>query len=144
MARVAPLLLADYARVCASRNLARDMIEMRLMIRSFLFGAFIVLSGLATAAALADEFPKSDAAKIADALRAGPDFITKDATVLDWPSSPGGAYRVLREGTNEWSCLPGVPLYPHVEPGCFDATFFDWLKQSLAGRQPNINRVGVS
>jgi len=91
MARVAPLLLADYARVCASRNLARDMIEMRLMIRSFLFGAFIVLSGLATAAALADEFPKSDAAKIADALRAGPDFITKDATVLDWPSSPGGA-----------------------------------------------------
>jgi hypothetical protein len=39
---------------------------------------------------------------------------------------------------------PGVPVYPHDEPGCFDATLFDWLKQSLASRQPNVNRVGVS
>jgi len=42
----------------------------------------------------------------ADALRAGPTFITKDATLLDWPPSPKGEYRVLRKGTNEWSCLP--------------------------------------
>ena len=34
--------------------------------------------------------PVTDAEKIADALRAGPTFITKEATLLDWPSTPGG------------------------------------------------------
>lgn len=51
----------------------------------------------------------TDADKIADALRAGPAFITKDATILDWPATKGGEYRVLRKGTSEWSCLPAFP-----------------------------------
>src|SRR5215467_7897997 len=88
--------------------------------------------------------PSTDAEKIADALRAGPRFITKDATLLDWPSTPDGEYRVLRQGTNEWTCLPGVPGYPHDEPGCFDPTFMQWMKDSLAGRLPHIDRVGIS
>ena len=45
--------------------------------------------------------PSTDAEKIADALRAGPRFITKDATLLDWPTTPDGEYRVLRQGTSE-------------------------------------------
>src|SRR5713101_6933244 len=78
---------------------------------------------LAVAAALAqssDRLPMTDAEKIADALQGGPAFITKDATVLDWPSAPGGEYRLLRKGSNEWTCLPAIPGYPHDEPGCFD------------------------
>jgi hypothetical protein len=43
----------------------------------------------------------TDAEKIADALRAGPPFITKDATLLDWPAKAAGEYRVLRKGTNQ-------------------------------------------
>jgi hypothetical protein len=43
--------------------------------------------------------PKSDAEKIASAMGAGPKFVTQNATVLDWPSSPGGDFRVLRPGT---------------------------------------------
>src|ERR1700757_915392 len=31
----------------------------------------------------------------------------------------GGEYRVLRKGTNAWTCLPGIPGGPHDEPGCF-------------------------
>src|ERR1700722_373653 len=42
--------------------------------------------------------PVTDSEKIADALRAGPDFVTKDATIIDWPSTKGGTYRVLRQG----------------------------------------------
>jgi hypothetical protein len=80
----------------------------------------------ATLAASAPDRPSTDAEKIADALRAGPRFITKDATLLDWPTSPDGEYRVLRQGTSEWTCLPGVPGYPHDEPGCFDPTFMQW------------------
>jgi hypothetical protein len=88
--------------------------------------------------------PVTDPEKIADALRAGPPFITKDATLLDWPSSPQGEYRVLRKGTNEWTCLPGIPGYPHDEPGCFDRVFFQWMKDSMAGRTPHIDRIGIS
>jgi hypothetical protein len=50
---------------------------------------------------------------MADALKAGPSFITKEATLLDWPAMPGGEYRLLRKGTNEWTCLPAIPGYPH-------------------------------
>jgi hypothetical protein len=92
----------------------------------------------------ASQFPTSDAAKIADALRAGPSFITKDATILDWPATQGGDYRVLRKGTSEWTCLPAFPGYPHDEPGCFDATFMSWVRQSLAGQEPHIDRIGIA
>jgi hypothetical protein len=88
--------------------------------------------------------PVTDAERIADALTAGPTFITKDATLLDWPSSPNGEYRVLRKGTNEWTCLPGIPGYPHDEPGCFDRVFFQWMKDSMAGRTPHIDRIGIA
>jgi hypothetical protein len=91
-----------------------------------------------------DRLPVTDADKIADALRAGPAFITKDATVLDWPSAPGGEYRLLRKGSNEWTCLPGIPGYAHDEPGCFDPIFLRWMQDSLAGRTPHIDRIGIS
>jgi hypothetical protein len=90
------------------------------------------------------DHPSTDSAKIADALRAGPPFITKNATILDWPQQSGGDYRVLRKGTNEWSCLPGIPGYSHDEPGCFDPVFMEWMKESLAGREPHIHSVGIS
>jgi hypothetical protein len=73
--------------------------------------------------------PVTDAEKLTDALRAGPKFITTNATVLDWPAAPGGEYRVLRQGTSQWTCLPGVPGYSHDEPGCFDPAFMTWLKE---------------
>jgi hypothetical protein len=88
--------------------------------------------------------PTTDAEKIADALRAGPKFITENAAILDWPTTKGGEYRVLRKGTNEWSCLPAFPGYSHDEPGCFDVAFMQWIKQSLAGQEPHIDRVGIA
>jgi hypothetical protein len=88
--------------------------------------------------------PTTDAQKIADALRAGPKFITAHATVLDWPATQDGSYRVLRKGTNDWTCLPGVPGYSHDEPGCFDPVFMQWIKDSLAGREPHIETVGIA
>jgi hypothetical protein len=112
-----------------------------------------VLLLLATAfAQSSDRLPVTDAEKIADALRAGPAFITKDATVLDWPSAPGGEYRLLRKGSNEWTCLPAIPEYPHdaadsafkTEPGCYDSIFLRWMQDSLAGRTPHIHRIGIS
>jgi hypothetical protein len=82
--------------------------------------------------------------KITSAMQAGPDFVTRNATVLDWPTSPGGEYRVLRAGTNGWTCLPGLPRTPHDEPGCFDQVFLQFIKDSLAGRTPNVGSLGIS
>jgi hypothetical protein len=112
----------------------------------------IVLLAFATAAVAATAsaqsplggHPVSDAAKIADALRAGPAFVTRDATILDSPSAPGGEYRVLRRGTSEWTCLPGIPDLPYDEPACFDRVFMQWLRDALAGRPIQIDRVGIS
>ena len=94
--------------------------------------------------AATNQLPVTDAEKIADALRAGPAFVTEKATILDWPSTPGSEYRVLRKGSNEWTCLPAFPGYPHDEPGCFDPAFMSWVKQSLAGQEPHIDRVGIA
>ena len=92
----------------------------------------------------ASRIPITDAEKIADALRAGPVFITKDATLLDWPPAPGGEYRVLRKGSNEWTCLRAIPGYPHDEPGCFDPVFLHWIQDGLAGWTPRIDRIGIA
>ena len=104
----------------------------------------ILFSQNLTAQTATDKHPVTDAEKIADALSAGPEFITKNATILDWPATPGGEYRVLRKGTNEWSCLAGIPGYPHDEPGCFDKVFMEFMKDGLAGRTPHINATGIS
>lgn len=88
----------------------------------------------------------ADAEKIADALRAGPEFITKDAVIADWPvnpKDPKAEYRVLRAGTSDWTCLPGIPGYPHDEPMCLDKTSMQWIKDSLADRPTHVERIGV-
>jgi hypothetical protein len=112
----------------------------------------VLMTVVTTFAQSSDRLPVPDAEKIAGALRAGPAFITKDATVLDWPSAPGGEYRLLRRGSNEWTCLPAIPGYPHnaidsafkEEPGCYDPTFLRAMQDSIAGRTPHIDRIGIS
>jgi hypothetical protein len=64
--------------------------------------------------------------------------------VLDYPTSPDGEYRVLRAGTNGWTCLPGYAEAAHDEPGCFDQVFLQFIKDSMARRTPNVQRIGIS
>ena len=53
--------------------------------------AIVLLTAAAAFAQTAESrMPATDSEKITDALRAGPVFVTKDATLLDWPSTPGG------------------------------------------------------
>jgi hypothetical protein len=112
----------------------------------------VLLTAATVFAQSTNRLPMTDAEKIADAFRAGPAFITKDATVLDWPTAPGGEYRPLRKGSNEWTCLPAIPGYPHdaidagfkEEPGCYDPIFLRSMQDSLAGRTPHIDGIGIS
>ena len=109
------------------------------------FAFLVLMTGVAAYGQVpATSATKSDAEKIASAMQAGPKFVTQNATVLDWPSSPGSEYRVLRAGTNEWTCLPGYIGAAHDEPGCFDQAFLQFIKDSMAGLTPNVQRIGIS
>jgi hypothetical protein len=59
--------------------------------------AFLILMTSATFAQVAaSHTSKSDAEKIALAMKAGAKFVTRNATVLDRRTLPGGEYRALR------------------------------------------------
>jgi hypothetical protein len=114
-----------------------------------LFAAVTLAASLAASAQM-DMKPSghqsTDKEKIADALRAGPLFIVKDATIADRPAdpkAPNAEYRVLRAGKSDWTCLPGIPGYPHDEPMCFDKTSMRWIKDSLADHPMHIDQIGV-
>ena len=124
------------------RGMKNDLFSWRSVARSALFWLSAALAGSAQTAP--PDHPSTDAEKIGDALRAGPRFITKDAMLLDWPTTPSVEYRVLRQGSNQWTCLPGFPGWPHDEPACFDPTFMQWMKDSLEGHEPHIDRIGIS
>jgi hypothetical protein len=135
----------NYLTACRSLKLTRAMTPMPrgIFVKNF---ALIVLitAALTYAQAPPSGKSKSDTEKIASALQAGPKFVTRNATVLDWPTSSGGEYRVLRAGTDGWTCLPGLPRKAHDEPGCFDQVFLQFIKDSMADRAPNVQSVGIS
>ena len=90
---------------------------------------------------------RSDEWKIANALSAGPASITEHAAVADWPANPrdeNSRGRMLRQGTNGWTCMPDVPGRPQHNPMCVDETMMKWLTATLAGKKPDIDRVGLS
>jgi len=89
---------------------------------------------------------QSDQWKIVNALTAAPDFIADNATVMDWPAQAGEHQqgRILRKGNNGWTCMPDRPGKPAHDPMCADDTMMEWIKATLAGRQPNIDRVGIA
>ena len=61
-------------------------------------------------------------AKIQEAMSAAGPVISAEATILDWPTEPGGEMVLLREGTNRWTCFPAMPYYPEGvgSPMCVD------------------------
>ena len=105
---------------------------------------FLTITASAASAQMPKHAASTDKDKVADALRAGPTFITRNATLLDWPSTPAGEYRVLRKGADDWSCLPGSPQLPHDEPMCLDRVFLRFMKDSFAGRDPRADGLGVA
>ncbi len=97
-----------------------------------------------TAPATTVEAPVTDADKIADASRAAPTELVAAATFLDWPSEAGGDFRVLREGTNGWICIPDYPGDPYDEPHCLDEEWLDFIKAYMAGTAPATERIGLA
>jgi hypothetical protein len=85
--------------------------------------------------------------KIKNALSAAPAVIAEHAAVMDWPAdfkAPHPMGRILRPGTNGWTCMPDTPGKPQHDPMCMNETMMTWMMAIFAGRNPNIDRVGLS
>ena len=99
----------------------------------------VLALGLSLATGAFAEDTESVEAKIARAITAAPSDITENATIEDVDGT------VLREGSNDWTCIPGIPLLPGDEhPMCNDAIWTRWLKAAQAGESFSTDVVGFS
>ncbi len=75
---------------------------------------------------------------IASAMSAAPRTISEDATIVDW------GMNTLREGTNEWTCLPDRPDTPGVDPWCVNGPWIDFLHAYINQEEPTYDGVGIA
>ena len=101
-------------------------------------------AGVAPAVAQNVTPSSSKADKIANALKAAPEEITRNAAVKDWPSKEGEGLTSLRDGTNGWTCLPDDPATPGNDPMCADSTFFGAMVAFFSGQTSKPTRVGYA
>jgi len=89
--------------------------------------SFVMICFSITNAAASNE---SAASKIQRAMKAAPSSISAEATIRD--VTPG--WPVLRQGSNGWTCFPGVPLNDgDKHPMCNDQVWMDWLHAIMDG-----------
>jgi len=82
----------------------------------------------------------TDAQLIASAMTAAPAAVGKDATVVDLDAK--GAVRVVRKGTNGFTCLADNPQTPGPDPMCADANAMLWMNALMAHQPPPAGTVG--
>jgi hypothetical protein len=77
--------------------------------------------------------------KIARAMSAGPDNISKSARIVDKDAQ--GNKVVLREGSNGFTCVPGNPNVVGDPPMCEDAPSMQWGSDFSAHKPKPTNSV---
>jgi hypothetical protein len=108
-------------------------------VRAFLLSAAF-LSMLAGAAQAVDKrAPKTDAAKIANAMTAAPPAVSRNASVVEM--NEDGSMKVLRKGSGEWTCVPDDPSTPGDDPMCLDPNAMEWLHAYMT-KSPPPDKVG--
>lgn len=107
--------------------------KLRILIL-FMATVFLAFSGPIYA-----EEKESAEVKIARAITAAHADITDKATIMDVDGT------VLREGSNRWTCLPGIGLIPgDKHPMCNDEVWMKWMKAAEDGKPFSTDVVGVS
>jgi hypothetical protein len=75
---------------------------------------------------------------IKSAMSAGPASISANATILDWQM------KVLREGTNGWTCLPDNSATEGNDPWCVNEPWLGFLKAYATKTSPTYTNVGIA
>jgi len=74
----------------------------------------------------------------ADALSAAWPGMKTDATVVDW------AGKVLKEGSNGYTCLPTPPTMSGTAPMCMDSTWMEWADAWQNKKPYTAKALGIS
>ncbi len=82
----------------------------------------------------------SDADIIASAMKAAPAAIAKNAAVIDVGAD--GKTRVVRPGTNGFTCMGDNPATPGPDPMCGDANAMEWVNAWIGHQPPPAGKVG--
>jgi len=100
-----------------------------MILKTLMSGALAVL--ISTAA-------NADQAEIDSAISAGPDSLTKNATIMRWNGD------LLRQGSNGWTCLPDMPDNGGTDPWCVDASWQNLLDALTNDKEPTYDKVGIA
>jgi hypothetical protein len=89
-------------------------------------------------AAAAAKTGMTDQQKIASAERAAPPGIARNATIMDFPATPGGEMKQIRAGTNGWVCFPTTRMSPKGgnDPMCLDKAWAGWAEAWMKHTDP--------
>lgn len=86
---------------------------------------------LACTTAANDELIKS-------AQSAAPPSLADKATIMDWDK------KVIRKGTNAWTCLPDRPDTPGNDPWCVNDPWLNFLDAYKNKKEPTYTQVGIA
>lgn len=77
---------------------------------------------------------------IKSAVSAAPEAIGRGATIIDVGSD--GKARVVRQGTNQFTCMADNPNTPGPDPMCADRNAMEWVEAWLSKKEPPKNKIG--
>jgi len=83
---------------------------------------------------LADDMTRQVKARLSD----------REGIDLNFDPERAGMGRVLRNGTNGWTCMPDIPGRPQHDPMCADEAMMQILMDIIDGRTPTVKKVGLS
>jgi len=95
----------------------------------------MTLTTMAGAARAAD-----NDAIISNAMSAAPEAVGKNATIMSFDDQ--GQMITLREGTNNFTCIPDDPTTPSNDPMCVDDNGMAWLDAFVSKTAPPEGKVG--
>lgn len=75
---------------------------------------------------------------VQNATSAAPPSVSKDATVMD------GTGKVLRQGSNGWTCMPDNPAAPNNAPMCLDSAWLSFADALMNKRPPTVKSIGIA
>jgi hypothetical protein len=80
-----------------------------------------------------------DQALIASAMSAAPPAIAVKATIVDMGAK---GMRVVRKGSNGFTCMPDNPTTPGPDPMCGDENAMNWATALMNHKEPDLQKVG--
>lgn len=88
----------------------------------------------------AEKKAPTDQQLIASAMSAAPAKVAKDATIITMEAD--GKMRTLREGKNNFTCMPDNPATPGPDSMCMDQNALAWVHAWIAHTPPTPGRIG--